>query len=70
MPSPQVISENARSYVNMKEKWLLWKKPRRARRAIKRKGKSVPLWFSRVQVARLRECYYKCAHKRVLRFVL
>ena len=43
---------------------------RRARRAIERKEKSAPLWFSRVQVARLRECYYKCVHKRVLRFVL
>ena len=70
MPSPHVISESARSYMNMKEKWLLWKKPRPAKRAIERKGKSAPLCFSRVQAARLRECYYKCAHKRVLRFVL
>ena len=45
VPSPHMISESARSYVNMKEKWLLSKKPRRARRAIERKGKSAPLCF-------------------------
>ena len=70
VPSPHVTLQSARSYANMRENCLLSRKPRRARRAIERKEKSAPLWFSRVQVARLRECYYKRVHKRVLRFVL
>ena len=59
-----------RSCVNINEKCWLWRKPRGVRRSTERKGKFAPLWFSRVRVARLCECYYKCIHKRILRFVL